>query len=1041
MQNYKFSILSQTIIIISSLATYHVNAAPCTVSGGQIITSTNCETGENNLTKVSITGGAQVSHNPVGDLTLTNLGVSDSNGISVVGKNSNYQLNTPSSKGDILIDIGNNNNARGRGISVEQNSSATIYANNITVTTKDNYLNDWNANNALWVATGGTLNIHADNLNLSTENATTPYGTVGVNGGVINIQGNNGLSVTNIHNSGASSAGIWAEGGGQANLEIVKIDSDASTPSTDYVMGIYTKTKGSQVTFAGGDIGSFGGSAGSGIRTMELSKVTATGYDNGHLTIETNGVDARGVRATGGSSIDLNSDKHANFVTTIHTKGEIADGLNAGRLGTMFADGSIHKHGGEIGSELASSTVNTYGETHIVTDATTSYGLRAIGDGATINMYALPGQGRSTIHSASTAVRFNFGNGYNLNEDGSSSKGKAQTMTLESVDISSDGKTGKFELSNSNDMSSFSCKLGLCDKNGNNTYASGNLIQVGDHTIDVGVQAQTNNSSYAMTVADAVKEGVLNLKDSTATAAEGTDLLNVTYGGGTKYVADKVSSSFNLNADASILRGSIFTDQTLDKDNEASVTNLHLANNSAWYIERNSNVTSLDVQNSEVYLNRYDNWKDTSGNLLANGPQPSNYSVLTTNQLTGNNGHFYFNTDIVNQQTDKLIVTDINGAAGNHLVTVKNDAGQATTGKETIDIIETKGGSANFNLYKNTPVELGGWEYGLRKTVDGATGKPNGNWQLYANGKKTSTAQAAISFVNTNYMLTYIDMQTLLQRMGELRDTPNSDGNFWVRGFGGRLNAFSGQALDGYNMDYRGTQAGIDKLIRTTSNGRLYIGGMVGYIDADQDFHRGDGSAKNYNIGLYTTYMTNDNFYVDGVIKYSKLKNSFNVTDTQGNSVTGTGNTNAISLSLETGQRFYITAAKQGVYVEPQAQIVYTKNGSDSTKATNSLKVKFNSYDSLIGRGSAIIGYALPNTANPVNIYLKTGYVREFKGNVAYKMNDVKETNHFRGGWFENGLGMSATFNGKQNVYGELDYGNGNRFDKQQINVGYRYTF
>ncbi|MFQ1019258.1 autotransporter outer membrane beta-barrel domain-containing protein [Gilliamella sp. CG13] len=1044
MKNHKFSVVYQTIALITLSSATYVNALPCSIANGQINATNSCETNENNLTNINVNAGATVNHDTASSLIINNPGIeSNSNGINVTGSNANYLLNASDTTKDITIDIGDNKNQRGRGISVEKGATATVKANNVTIKSKDKYTNDWNANNALWAGSGGQLTIFADKLDLSVENATTPYGTIGVNNGSIKIQGNNGLSIATISNTGGSSAGIWAEGKGTIDLDLVKINTDSSQ---DYVMGVYTKNKGSTVTFAGGEIGSLASRAGSAIRTLEQSQVIAKGYDKGSLIIQTNGTDSRGIRATGGSSVILNNDKHSNFVTQIHTTGSISDGINAGRLGTMHKDGKIFKHGGEIGSELASSSIETYGETHIKTDSENSYGLRLIGDGASIKMHALDGQGRSTIHSATTAIRFNFGNGYSLNEDGSSAKDLAQNMMLENVDITSDGKSGKFELINTSDNNSFICKLGGCDKNGNNTYASGNLIQVGDHSLDVGMLSHINDNNLAMTVADSVKNGVLLLKNSSATAAENTDLLNVTYGGGTAKVTDKVSSSFNLTSNASILKGSIFTDKTLDKDNQTSQSNISLNNQSTWYIQRDSNVTNLNVQDSEIYLNRYDNWKDEQGKLLENANQPSNYTVLETNKLTGNNSRFYFQTDIVNQKTDKLIITDKDGTNGQHYVIVKNDGSQSTTGTEKIDIIETNGNHADFKLINK--VELGGYEYDLRQITD-PDSDDLGGWELYSTGSKqkpskpskTSTAQATLSFANTNYLLVYIDIQTLLQRIGDLRNISDHQGDFWIRGVVGQLNSFASVNYNDYKMNYRGLQSGIDKLVYESENGRFYLGGMIGYYDVDQDFKQGSGSGKNYNVGLYSTYINNNDFYLDGIFKLSKLKNQFDVRDSQGKNISGKGNTHALSLSLEAGKRFYLSDEKQGLYAEPQLQVVYTRNGADSTKASNALKVKYDRYNSLIGRTSVIMGYAIPNIKNQTNIYLKTGYVKEFDGDTSYRLNHIKESNQYRGHWFENALGINATIQNNHHIYSEVDFAKGNKFNKKQINLGYRYNF
>lgn len=84
------------------------------------------------------------------------------------------------------------------------------------------------------------------------------------------------------------------------------------------------------------------------------------------------------------------------------------------------------------------------------------------------------------------------------------------------------------------------------------------------------------------------------------------------------------------------------------------------------------------------------------------------------------------------------------------------------------------------------------------------------------------------------YLTTYIENQTLLQRLGDLRNSEaagvKSDG-FWMKGFGGKLSAFSGSTMKGFDMTYTGTQLGIDKNI-DIQDGRLLVGIMAGFTRA-----------------------------------------------------------------------------------------------------------------------------------------------------------------------------------------------------------------
>lgn len=146
---------------------------------------------------------------------------------------------------------------------------------------------------------------------------------------------------------------------------------------------------------------------------------------------------------------------------------------------------------------------------------------------------------------------------------------------------------------------------------------------------------------------------------------------------------------------------------------------------------------------------------------------------------------------------------------GNYKLAITNNGAAATQGNEVLQVVATpNNNTGNFKL--TAPVEAGAYEYGLRQGTDNSGNKTG--WELYSSGRRTTTAEAATSFLNSNYLLSYVDTQTLLQRMGQLRNATgtNPEGDFWIRGLGGKLNSFGGQQLSGFDMTYTDTQLGID---------------------------------------------------------------------------------------------------------------------------------------------------------------------------------------------------------------------------------------
>ncbi|MCO6507107.1 MAG: autotransporter outer membrane beta-barrel domain-containing protein, partial [Snodgrassella sp.] len=80
--------------------------------------------------------------------------------------------------------------------------------------------------------------------------------------------------------------------------------------------------------------------------------------------------------------------------------------------------------------------------------------------------------------------------------------------------------------------------------------------------------------------------------------------------------------------------------------------------------------------------------------------------------------------------------------------------------------------------------------------------------------------------------------------------------------------------------------------------------------------------------------------------------------------------------------------------------------------------------------------------ANPVDIYFKTGYLKEFSGKTFYTFNHAaKEKYDFGGNWWDNAIGVNVQLKQRHNFYADMVYSLGNKFDRKQINVGYRFDF
>lgn len=478
-----------------------------------------------------------------------------------------------------------------------------------------------------------------------------------------------------------------------------------------------------------------------------------------------------------------------------------------------------------------------------------------------------------------------------------------------------------------------------------------------------------------------------------------------------------------------------------DTSSGAGVVNVSLAGaNSRWDVTGVSTLTDLNLNSGARVV--FGDW--------TSAPENANRVILTMDTLSGTGGSFYIGTNL--HRDTKAATIDVNDAdmiritgasSGTHSLFVYDDrTGGHVPGEMPVRVVEADQRGAAFVLGGSGYINVGHLEYDLVEEATLAGGVQGaGHWALAPTSRLNNFAQNSVGLLNTNYLLSYTEAQTLLQRMGELR-TPGNRGDAWGRIYTGKLSSFDDDRIGGSDFDYHGMQFGVDRQFEHIGNGRAYVGAVVGYTKGDTSYEVGSGKTEGYHVGVYGTYMMDNGFYIDGLLKYQHLKNSVSSFTGGGFAVDGSDSSSGVSLGLEVGKRFYIQQPQQGWYVEPQGQLTYTSQGSTTIEGSNGLRTDLSSYKSVLGRVSIIAGYEIVDGVNPVNVYVKTGYVKEFDGDASYTFNHaVRESYDFGGGWWDNGVGVNMRINNQHNIYAEAGYARGGSFDKKQLNLGYRYEF
>lgn len=877
---------------------------------------------------------------------------------------------------------------------------------------------------------GGSTTINAALMEIYTNGKssdgirTNGSATININGQLlVKTQGSSGDAI-NVANSNKSASTVYINGEG-AHLEskngiAVRTNLTQNAAGNNAYIGknatIITTSSGSNST-EGKGYAVYAGDRQYDPVLMPTAGTAKVVIDNGS-TIKTSGSNAHAVYANKTGVVELGS-------TNITTTGTKAHGLAAEDGKITFCNNTnpllcALSSGNYVTEDYNGGQIYLTGDTQITVDpGKNSYAMYASGQDSLITSKTISGANAPAVYTVTGNLVAERAGQINLQAvAGSQFNGNTSTKGANSL-----------------------IALNLA---GASQFTGQHLVQ------DSGVTNLTYRDN---------SQGNGNMLANTSGAINLTMAQNATINGDmTTDDTGMITARFNDNANYI---------GTVDDSAGGEISMDFTSGHAKWQMLNNSHLSNLHFGDSgEVILGDNTNPTDT------------NRVELTIENLSGN-GQFYVRGDLnrdgllTTNDGDKIYITT--SSSGQHKVYVRDanlgNMAMATTGDETLRVVEDhSGGSATFTLggdagtgVEQTYVDVGAYQYTLNKEDTTARAITN-YWTLSASKSLppdtgggggggsgggagtlpplTNAAKGSVNIINSNYLMSYVETQTLLQRMGQLRQSDSKGGDAWARVYGGKLNSFSDARLSGFDMTYSGMQVGVDRRLNVDS-GNVYLGVMAGVDKGDTDYTVGSGSTESYHAGIYGTYQNENGFYVDGLIKYSHMNNDFSTITGGGYPVNGSGNTNGFSVGVEIGKRFYVQSAnQQGWYIEPQGQLTYSHQSGATVKASNGLTTDLHSYNSVLGRASIIVGYSLAKGKNPVDVYFKTGYVREFDGKTGYTFNHFdKEAYNFGGGWWDNGIGVNMRIGEKHNLYVEGNYAKGGKFDRKQINLGYRLSF
>jgi len=497
---------------------------------------------------------------------------------------------------------------------------------------------------------------------------------------------------------------------------------------------------------------------------------------------------------------------------------------------------------------------------------------------------------------------------------------------------------------------------------------------------------------------------------------------------------------------------------------------LAIDGSSQWVMTGSSDVKSLSVR--------------PGANALIHPPFLGVHSKLTIGSLLGTGGTFGLNIDLRRQVGDLI---DITGpSAGSHLLTFFDRGfGTDLRPNQALLVVQTSDGVAGFSgmtdraLFKYFVVHGDGspatpnpddW-YLVRadKIVrDQVTRRPgefagsiNTPVGLSTTDALTNAANAAIGTYAAGIPLFYTDVDTLVERLGELRllagqgsasldangkgvtpstpttETPSTIGT-WARGFGSGMH-INDQVSRAFDQTTGGFQLGADKRFGAF-HGDLYLGGFLGYFNASRDFlDGGNGSTNALSVGAYATWLNPTGWYADLVLKYTQFWNYFNTPSDGGSSIANIDSTPSFGGSLEVGKRFNLDQ----FFIEPQAQLAGVWEGGNNYTTSNGLMVDGSDQYSLRGRLGLRVGmhFSLSNGL-ALEPYLKVSAVHEFLTGDQITLNETPFFPTVSGTLVDAAAGLTARLNRSVYLYGEYDYANGDKIRQPWgLNLGVRWEW
>ena len=251
---------------------------------------------------------------------------------------------------------------------------------------------------------------------------------------------------------------------------------------------------------------------------------------------------------------------------------------------------------------------------------------------------------------------------------------------------------------------------------------------------------------------------------------------------------------------------------------------------------------------------------------------------------------------------------------------------------------------------------------------------------------------------------------------------------------GGGQYSYDAQGID-TDTTYTRIQGGYDA---KTGSGWT-VGGQVSYLRGHDDYvFNGSGKEKAFAVGAYGLKDLGRDQYIQLESQVGRVTNTFTARNEIGESLSGETKANAYTIGARYGKTVKL---QNGVYIEPQAQLSYTRFGGDSFNA-GAMHVDQAGVSTTAGG----LGLEIGKTFGAGSIYTRVGVNHAFSGSVKTTYTSgstVKSTEQdLKGTWTDLAFGGRYGINANNSLYADISTGLfGDYKAGWSVNAGFTHKF